>query len=183
MSLISIENALDAVKYPNMSTLKQDVLIAGYKILEQTSRQDTCPGISARNARVKYSCKKINGVPSVVGCRSFKKRCLKKMKDFEATIIDEERKKDFIKVFGTNVVKIKSPFPKRIILPSGKEALAYFLDLDLISSEEREKLIDHLSKRFNQEKDFVENNLNAIGVPILSDHCIIVVHNPQGWID
>ena len=103
-------------------------------------------------------------------------------KDFEVTIYDEERKKDFIKVFGTNTVKIKSPVPTWIIKPNGEKAEAYFLDLDLITKKEREKCIKHISEKFNQSIDFVRENLDKMGVPILRESCSLIIKNPQRWI-
>lgn len=102
-------------------------------------------------------------------------------KDFEVTIYDEERKKNFIEVFGTNTFKVKSPIPQRIIRPDETEGLAYFLDLDLITKEEREKLIKNISERFNQSIDFVRENLDKMGVPILKENCSLIIKNPQRW--
>jgi len=103
-------------------------------------------------------------------------------KDFEVTIYDEERKKEFIKVFGTDTVKVKSPIPTWIIRPNGEKALAYFLDLELITKEEREKLIKHISEKFNQDIAFVRENLDKMGLPILKESCSLIIHNPQRWI-
>ena len=103
-------------------------------------------------------------------------------KDFEVTIYDKKRKENFIEVFGTNIVKVKSPIPKWIIRPNGEEAEAYFLDLDLITEKERERLIRNISKRFNQTIEFVRKNLETMGVPILAKHCSLIIHNPQRWI-
>lgn len=103
-------------------------------------------------------------------------------KDFEVTIYDKERKKDFIKTLGTNTVKIKSPVPTWIIKPNGEKAEAYFLDLDLITKKEREKIIKHLSKKFNQSIDSVREDLDKIGVPILKEGCSLIIKNPQRWI-
>ncbi len=103
--------------------------------------------------------------------------------DFEVMIHDEERKKNFIEVFGTNTVKVKSPIPQWITKPNGETVQAYFLDLDLISKEERKRLVKNLSERFNQPIEFVEKDLEKIGVPILKEHCALIIHNPQRWID
>jgi len=103
-------------------------------------------------------------------------------KDFEVIISDEERKKDFIKVFGTNIIKVKSPVPTGILKPNGEKASAYFLDLDLITKKEREKLIKHLSEKFNQSIDFVRENLDKMGLPILQESCSLIIKNPQRWI-
>lgn len=103
-------------------------------------------------------------------------------KDFEVAIFDEERKKNFIEVFGTNTVKVKSPVPTWIIRPNGEKALAYSLDLDLITKKEREKLMKNICERFNQSIDFVRENLDKMGVPILKESCSLIIKNPQRWI-
>ncbi|KKK85959.1 hypothetical protein LCGC14_2768060 [marine sediment metagenome] len=104
-------------------------------------------------------------------------------KDFEIIINENtERGKDFIKVFGTSIVNIKSPVPKYILIPSKEKVLAYFLDLDLITKKQREALINHLSKKFNQPIDFVRENLDKMGVPILKKDCSIAIKSPQRWI-
>lgn len=102
-------------------------------------------------------------------------------KDFEVMIIDSERKKNFIEIFGTNIVKIESPIPKKIIRPNGEEALAYFLDLNLITDEERERLINNIVKRFDQSIEFVREHLDEMGVPILKEGCSLWIENPQRW--
>ena len=103
-------------------------------------------------------------------------------KDFEVTIYDEERKKYFIEVFGTNIINVKSPVPEWIQTPDHEKVLAYFLDLDLITERQREKLIKNLSERFNESIEFVEKNLDKMGVPILKEHCGLIIKNPQRWV-
>ena len=103
--------------------------------------------------------------------------------DFEV-IIDKgtQRYDEFMKVLGTHIIKVKSPFP-HLIKIQGKEVQAYFFDLELLSKEQRENYINHLSEKFSQSKDFVEKNLETIGVPILAEGCTLVIHNPQRWFD
>lgn len=105
------------------------------------------------------------------------------MNDFEIIVHDKERKANFIEIFGSNTVKIESPFPKKIVKPNGEEALAYFLDLKSITEEQRKRLIENINKRFNQPIEFVSHLVDSMGVPILSEHTTIVIHNPQRWID
>jgi len=103
-------------------------------------------------------------------------------KDFEITIKNNtEKAKEFMKVFGTLTVNIKSPIPEYILTPNNEKVLAYFLDLDLITEEQRENLIKHLSEKFNQPIDFVIKNLDNIGVPILQNDCSLLIKNPQRW--
>lgn len=104
-------------------------------------------------------------------------------KDFEIIINEKtERGKDFIKVFGTTIVNIKSPRPEYILTPDNEKVLAYFLDLALITEEQRENLIKHLSKKFNQSIDFVRKNLDKFGVPLLEKDCSLIINNPQKWM-
>lgn len=105
------------------------------------------------------------------------------MSDFEVAIYDKERKKDFMKVFGTDIIPIKSPIPTKISLPSGEEKKVYFLDLDSITHDQRKRLIQHISESFNQPIDSVNEDLDTIGLPILKENCGLIIHNPQRWID
>ncbi|HEC92902.1 MAG TPA: hypothetical protein ENI51_07940 [Candidatus Atribacteria bacterium] len=102
-------------------------------------------------------------------------------KDFKVVIKDKERKKEFLKVFGTDTINIISPIPQ-IIKVNGKLEKAYFLDLNLISKKQKENLISHLSEKFSLDYDYVRDNLDKIGVPILDKDCIVIIENPQRWI-
>jgi len=105
------------------------------------------------------------------------------MTDFEVAIYDKERKKDFMKVFGIDIISVKSPIPTRIKIPSREEKLAYFLDLTSITEDQRTHLITHISESFNLPIDSVKEDLDTIGVPILKENCGLIIHNPQRWID
>ena len=105
------------------------------------------------------------------------------MGDFKVIIYNEERKEEFLKVFGSNIVDVKSPFPSRIIIPTGEEKLAYFLDFNSITKLQRENLITHICEKFKQERDFVEENLEPTGVPILAEQCSLCIENPLRWFD
>lgn len=103
-------------------------------------------------------------------------------KDFEIIIRNNtEKAKEYMKVFGTLTVNVKSPIPGYILTPSNEKVLAYFLDLDLITEKQRENLIKHLSEKFNQPIDFVKEDLDKIGVPILQNDCSLFIKNPQRW--
>ena len=103
-------------------------------------------------------------------------------KDFKIGINREtERGKEFMKVFGSDVVFVKSPIPKYILKPDKEKVLAYFLDIDLLTKKQRIKLIAHLSKKFDQPIDSVKKDLDTIGVPILKEDCIVIIENPQRW--
>ena len=101
--------------------------------------------------------------------KSKQKEVKKLSKGIILKILDEERKREFIGIFGTNEVYITSPVPISINTMDGPK-MAYFLDLSLITQEQRSKLIESISKKFKLEKEFVEENMEKHGVPILSDH-------------
>lgn len=104
-------------------------------------------------------------------------------KDFKVSINKEsERGKEFIKVFGSEIVFIKSPRPKYILTPNKKKVLAYFLDLDLLTEKQRETLIKHLSKKFNLSIETVKKDLDKMGLPILQKDCLLIINNIQRWI-
>lgn len=105
------------------------------------------------------------------------------MGDFQVTVYDTERKKDLEEVFGTNTITVKSPIPSRIKIPSGETKLVYFLDFNSITLEQRGKLIDHICAKFDQTREFVDENLEQIGLPILKEQCGLIIHNPQRWVD
>jgi len=53
--------------------------------------------------------------------------------------------------------------------------------LSTITKEQREKLIENLSEKFNQLEEFVRKNLEIIGVPILKENTGLIIKNPQRW--
>lgn len=104
-------------------------------------------------------------------------------KDFVVGINREtERGKEFMNVFGSDMVFVKSPIPKKILTPDKKEVLAYLLDLDLLNKKQKKRLIKHLSKKFNQSISSVKEDLRTIGVPILKEDTIVIIKNPQRWV-
>jgi len=103
-------------------------------------------------------------------------------KDFEITIRENtEKAKEFMQVLGTLTVCVKSPIPEYILTPHHEKVLAYFLDLELITEKQRKNLIAYLSEKFNQTRDFVIENLDKFGVPILQNDCSVWIKNPQRW--
>ncbi|MFX0188715.1 MAG: hypothetical protein ACFE8A_13375 [Candidatus Hodarchaeota archaeon] len=103
-------------------------------------------------------------------------------KDFEVMISSKSKRyPDFMKVFGTSIVKVKSPTPHYANTPHHKKVLVYSLDLDLLTKEQREKLIHHISEKFNQPIDFVRDNLDREGMPILAEECSLIIKSPQRW--
>ena len=84
------------------------------------------------------------------------------------TIHDERRRAVWGSIFPDAVLPIKFILPSRVDLPGHPGALAYFLDLDAISDEQREKLINSIADLFSQSVEEVRSDLDR-GVPILAD--------------
>jgi hypothetical protein len=97
-----------------------------------------------------------------------------------ATIHDEHRVAVWGSIFPGAVVPIKSILPSRADLPGHPDALVYFLDLNAITDEQRQKLIEALAALFGLTEDEVRNDLPR-GVPILADD-VIVSSTDQGLL-
>lgn len=103
-------------------------------------------------------------------------------KDFEVIINDPDRRADFIKIFGRDRVNVTSPLPEWAELPTIGKAPVYKMDLNLLTLNERLRLVGHLAQKFNIPADEVARDLEKEGVPILAQHCTVVVYNPQRWL-
>lgn len=104
-------------------------------------------------------------------------------RDFSATITNPARAAEWQAVFGTTTVNIKSPLPEWADLPGKGRSIVYFLDLDLITLEQRQRLVEHISQKFNLSAAEVEADLDAHGMPILDEDCLVTAVNPQKWLD
>jgi len=92
----------------------------------------------------------------------------------ELTITDENRKKQFLEIFGTDTLPIKHYLPMTITVRETKEERdAYFLDLEKITKEQRDKLENYLSNKSGMNKEEVKNELDSIGFPILAEGTVV----------
>jgi predicted membrane channel-forming protein YqfA (hemolysin III family) len=60
-------------------------------------------------------------------------------------------------------------------------ALIFLLDEKLITPEQRQRLVEHISRKFNIPAAEVEADIDGPGAPILDEDCTVTVHNPQKW--
>jgi hypothetical protein len=86
-------------------------------------------------------------------------------------------------VFGTDTVHLRSPFPREANLPGNEVKLIYELDIDLLTTDQRQALAAHLSVKFGYTEGFVNENLDAMGCPILADDVSVSLDNPMKWIE
>jgi hypothetical protein len=92
------------------------------------------------------------------------------------------RAMDFQAVFGTATVCVKSLLPRLASLPEIGRALVYDLGLETVSKDQRQRLVEHIAKRFGLPAEDVEKDLDSHGVPILAQDCTIVVDNPWSFL-
>jgi hypothetical protein len=84
------------------------------------------------------------------------------------TIDDEHRAAVWGSIFPAARVPIKSIFPSIADLPGHPGARVYFLDLDVITDEQREKLIEMIAGLFSLSEEAVRSDFDR-GIPILAD--------------
>lgn len=102
--------------------------------------------------------------------------------DFTVTVCEPERAAEFEAIFGTTTVHVKSPFPVKADLPGHPASWVFMLDLDLITADQRERLVAHLAKKFGIPAEEVEAVLDEHGVPLLADNCTAGLANPLRWV-
>lgn len=106
-------------------------------------------------------------------------------KDFKFKIHDDSERADvFMKVFGRLEICVTSFIAEMATLPGFDEPQAVFkLDMDRITTDERNALINHISDKFNLNHVLVDSQLAERGVPILASEGTLTVENPHRWID
>ncbi len=103
--------------------------------------------------------------------------------DFKATINPEsERAQAWLKVFGSHEIALCSPIPQWASAPGVPKGLFYFLDLNELTPEQRERLIVYISHRFQVDEQEVRETLDAIGCPILDEDVTVTVYHPLKWV-
>lgn len=106
--------------------------------------------------------------------------------DFTVTIKkDTKRGREWIRVLGTNTVYVKSPLAQtaelaNIVKPG--PSLVYELDLDLLTPDQRQRLVAHIAQKLDYPEDVVDLTLEDEGMPILADDVTVGVRNPQKWL-
>lgn len=102
--------------------------------------------------------------------------------DFTVTVYGE-RGEEFKGLFGSNTVHVRSPFPSMAHLEGNAEAESvYMLDLEMLTDEQRAKLVDHVAQKFNADPKAVEAAINALGLPIRASDTVVTVSNLQKWL-
>lgn len=90
-----------------------------------------------------------------------------------ATIRGWARRREWMKVLGTETVPILSPVPQRADLPNYPNYLVYMVDVAALSTEQRERLVTFLAKKFGVPEAELQRDIETRGVPILAEECTI----------
>lgn len=104
-------------------------------------------------------------------------------KQIIATVHHPERKAEWISVFGTNAIPVKSPFPCRGNVPIIGDTMYFELDIEALTGEQMQQLIKHLADKFGLDLDFVQQRIGEHGVPIVADQVVITGYRPPFWLD
>lgn len=89
-----------------------------------------------------------------------------------ARILEPIRAEVWRGIVGGDMVPIVSIVPERVSLPGHCDAIVYMLDLKALDAGQRERLVEFLADKFEQDSQFVEDNLDAEGVPVLADDVV-----------
>lgn len=89
--------------------------------------------------------------------------------------VSGERAEVFRAVFGSATVPIMSPFVERGNLPGLGERDVYKLNLKKLTPEQRVRLVAYVAGRFDLPLAEVERDLEATGMPILAEGCVVSV--------
>lgn len=87
--------------------------------------------------------------------------------DFQLTV-HGERAADFQRIFGSATVSVESAVPLSLNV-GGEERLAYLLDLDELTEEQNNNLVQHLMAKYDATWDQVLDQIENNGMPILAE--------------
>lgn len=79
-------------------------------------------------------------------------------------------------------VPLMSPVPHIGDLPGIGRALLYRVAIDLLTTDERSRLVAHLAERFGESIQDVADHLDTEGLPIRASTCSVVIQNVQRWV-
>jgi hypothetical protein len=97
------------------------------------------------------------------------------MNEIYAIITDSKRSKFFEQILGEKRIPITSPNPRFGKTWGGDLKSFYFLDMTKISDEQRQSFISHIAKTFNLVLEYVSDEIDIVGVPILNKDIIIMM--------
>ena len=104
-------------------------------------------------------------------------------KDFTVTIHHPQRRIEWLEMFGTTSIHVKSIFPEiAVVLGFDDPQPVYYVDLECLTPQQQMRLIRHLAMRLSLSIEQVKNQLREDDVPIPAMDCILTVKNPHKWL-
>jgi hypothetical protein len=113
--------------------------------------------------------------------------------DFWVSIAEHSsRYADWLEVYGNDPsspvrvdrVPVTTPIAERVQLPIGVRPV-FFVKLDLLSPEQRERLVRQICDRFHLSRGKVEaefTRTRGSEVPILDEDVFVTILHPQKWL-
>lgn len=86
------------------------------------------------------------------------------------TIHDDHRAAVWGRIFPGARMPIWSIVPSMADLPGHPGASVYFLDLNAITDQQRDQLVQALAEMFGMDPDEISQDMKALGVPILVEN-------------
>lgn len=93
-------------------------------------------------------------------------------KDFQVTVHEPARREEWLKVFGTDTMCVTTGFPVEAMIFSDVRP-CYMLDMDLLTNEQRDNLVRHITEKFGMQASEVIGALKMYGMPILAEDCTL----------
>jgi hypothetical protein len=104
-------------------------------------------------------------------------------KDFTVTVNHPQRRLEWLEMFGTTYLHVKSISPEYAEVSGCEEPqLVYYVDLDCLTPRQQQRLIRHLSVKFNLSIDQVKQGLAQQEVPIPATDLVLTINNPYKWL-
>lgn len=101
--------------------------------------------------------------------------------DFRVIVMGE-RAVDFEAVFGSATVCVQSPTAQLADI-EGEMKRVYLLDLDTLTDEQKDRLVQHLARKSGCSESIVSAGLEAVGLPIVAEETILTIEKLLRWLD
>ena len=103
------------------------------------------------------------------------------MSDHQVTItIHGARGEEWEHVLGTRTLPVKYPHAENCDLEGAGVTPCFLLDVEALTEEQQERVIDHLARKFHAPIADVASDVHSVGVPI-RDGLDVQVHVPPGY--
>ena len=104
-------------------------------------------------------------------------------KDFTVTINHPQRRIEWLEMFGTTHIPVKSYIPEFVQIAGNDELQpVYYIDLECLKPRQQQRLIRYFAIKFNVSLEQVKQYIEEQDVPVLAEDCSLTIHNPHRWL-